>query len=225
MPPAAAPRRRAALEQPLDAERQLVRERHLGDRHVDHHLPRGTSSFFSAASMTVYSVGVATISSVLLSLSATTCRLRTTPSPHPRGDRGRRAAPTAAARRGRRRRGAAVCPWNVGGLTIVPAGVPGASVGAGAPAARRAARERLLQQRRELLGALVLQVEDVEAQPAARPAAVEALDPLLRLLEVRGLRRDHQQRVHPLDRDDAQDAGERAVAVAHTLSSSWHDRS
>ena len=39
----------------------------------------GTSSFFSAASITAYSAGVATIRMVLLSLSATTWTLRTTP--------------------------------------------------------------------------------------------------------------------------------------------------
>ena len=41
----------------------------------------GTSSFFSAASITVYSGAVATMSSVLLSLSATTWMLRTMPIP------------------------------------------------------------------------------------------------------------------------------------------------
>jgi len=41
----------------------------------------GTSSFLSAASITVYSGAVATISSVLLSLSATTWMLRTMPMP------------------------------------------------------------------------------------------------------------------------------------------------
>ena len=98
----------------------------------------GTSSFFSADSITAYSAGVATIRSVLLSLSATTWMLRTMPcapcapwAP---------AAPASAAGAA----GAAACctttvggavsgvawGWNGGGDTIVPAGVPGASVGA-----------------------------------------------------------------------------------------------
>jgi hypothetical protein len=81
----------------------------------------------------------------------------------------------------------------------------------------RAPGERLLQQRRDALGALVLHVVDVEARTLAA-AAVEALDPLLRLLDVLGVRRDDQERVHPLDRDDAQNARERAgVLVADDL--------
>src|SRR6185312_11971775 len=47
----------------------------------------GTSSFFNAASITPYSAGVATIRMVLLSLSATTWTLRTTPTP-PSADTG-----------------------------------------------------------------------------------------------------------------------------------------
>ena len=43
----------------------------------------GTSSFLSAASITAYSAGVATMRIMLLSLSATTCTLRITPLPAP----------------------------------------------------------------------------------------------------------------------------------------------
>ena len=97
----------------------------------------GMSSFFSAASITVYSGRVATISRVLLSLSATTWMLRTTPMPS--------AARAMACATGPGCGagvltwivgvGGAVCAWNVGALTIVPAGVPGATVGAAGAAA------------------------------------------------------------------------------------------
>ena len=95
----------------------------------------GMSSFFSAASMTVNSGGVATISSVFASLSATTWMLRTIPTtsaapPVPVRGAGAVAAGCAG--------GVAGCPvrgWNAGGETIVPAGVPGATVGAAGAAA------------------------------------------------------------------------------------------
>ncbi len=87
-----------------------------------------------------------------------------------------------------------------------------------------AAGECLLQQRRHVLRALVLQVIDVEAHAFAA-AAVEALDPFARLLDVFLVRRNDEQRVHPLDRNDAQDARERArVAVADQLVEFLRDR-
>src|SRR5512135_1499614 len=94
--------------------------------------------------MTEYSAGVATNSSVFWSLSATTWMLRTTPTPSPPSACVAAApppsppvalatavavgAPCAAAASGVL--GAIVgCVWNDGGETILPAGVPGASVG------------------------------------------------------------------------------------------------
>ena len=64
----------------------------------------GTSSFFSACSMIEYSDGVATISSVFWSLSATTWMLRTTPTPSapPTDRRARRSADRRACRGSRR---------------------------------------------------------------------------------------------------------------------------
>jgi hypothetical protein len=82
----------------------------------------------------------------------------------------------------------------------------------------RTAGERLLQQRADALGAAVLYLVDVEADAAAGIALVQPVDPLLRFLEVRRLRRDDEQRVHPLDRDNAQDARQRAlVRRSHRL--------
>ena len=91
----------------------------------------GTSSLRSADSITEYSAAVAMMSSVLLSLSATTCRLRTMPDPLPApvagavgvAGGGVRLEPPVAGLTG----------VNVGGLTMVPAGVPGATVGAAEP--------------------------------------------------------------------------------------------
>mgnify|MGYP003694104071 CR=1 FL=1 len=63
------------------------------------------------------------------------------------------------------------CAWNVGGETIVPAGVPGATVGGGVDAAAAARPvNACVQQRRQFLGALVLQVVDVEARAVAAAA-------------------------------------------------------
>ena len=77
---------------------------------------------------------------------------------------------------------------------------------------RHASGECLLQQRPDALGPAVLDLINVEAHAGAVGAGlVEALDPLLRLLQVFGLWRDDQERVHALDRDDAQDACERAL--------------
>ena len=74
------------------------------------------------------------------------------------------------------------CAWNDGGFTIVPAGVPGASVGAGAADAGGARPvNACCQERAELLGALVLQVVDVEARTVAGAGLIESRDPLLRL--------------------------------------------
>ena len=82
----------------------------------------------------------------------------------------------------------------------------------------RAPGERLLEQRPQLFRALVLQVVHVEARTVATAGLVESLDPLLHFVEIRRLRRDHEQRVHPLDGDDAQDARERTRrAVADHL--------
>ena len=116
--------------------------------------------------------------------------------------------------------------WNAGGDTIVPAGVPGATVGAlGAACACARPRERLLQQRPDLLGALVLQAEDVEARALAEAGLVEAVDPLLRFVEVRRLRRDDEQRVQSLDRDDPEDSRQRARRpVAQRLVELLHHR-
>src|SRR6185295_11335010 len=97
-----------------------------------------TSSFFSACSMIEYSDGVATISTVFWSLSATTWMLRTTPTPSPPTARAPAAAPTAAPAAAAAAGAADAagvfgvtigCVWNDGGETIWPAGVPGASVG------------------------------------------------------------------------------------------------
>src|SRR5689334_10142790 len=87
----------------------------------------GTSSFLSAASMIVYSAGVATTNTVLLSLSATTWRLRTTPVPSPAIPRPASAAAVCAAVwaavwAGGGGGGAlgctSCCCWNGGGVTI-----------------------------------------------------------------------------------------------------------
>src|SRR6185295_5527256 len=94
-----------------------------------------TSSFFSACSMIEYSDGVATISTVFWSLSATTWMLRTTPTPSPPPTRrAPAAAPAAAAAAGAADASGVLgvtvgCVWNEGGETIWPAGVPGASDG------------------------------------------------------------------------------------------------
>ncbi len=104
----------------------------------------GTSIFFTAASITAYSGAVATINSVLLSLSATTWMLRTTPRPAPAAPPAAPPAVPAAPPEGVGARwswittcGCAIagCAWNAGGDTIVPAGVPGATVGAAGAAA------------------------------------------------------------------------------------------
>src|SRR3954452_3319798 len=96
----------------------------------------GTSSFFSADSMTAYSTGVATIRIVLLSLSATAWMLRTTPLPSPLT--GRAAAAAAAALLtaacagfgvGFETGGVVDGVPKLGGDTMVPAGVAGATLG------------------------------------------------------------------------------------------------
>ena len=86
--------------------------------------------------------------------------------------------------------------------------------------------ERLLQQRSQFLRALVREVVDVELQAAAVAAGlVEAIDPLLHLLQIRRLRRYHEQRIHPLDGDNAQDAGNGAqVLVTDDLVQFGHHR-
>ncbi len=108
---------------------------------------------------------------------------------------------------------------------MVPAGVPGASVGgADRRLLGRAAGERLLQQRADALGAAVLHLIDVEADAAAGVTLVQPLDPFFCFLEVRRLRCDHQQGVHPLDRDDAQNARQRTlVGRSHRLVELGHD--
>src|SRR5258708_15099813 len=93
----------------------------------------GTSSLRSAASITEYSAAVAMMSSVLLSLSATTCKLRTMPdAPGPPGP------PVAEAITVVDDCGGGVgvlvpvtgfSGWNVGGGTILPAGPPRAARG------------------------------------------------------------------------------------------------
>src|SRR5665213_215004 len=90
-----------------------------------------TSSLRIACSMIWYSAGVATIRIALLSLSATTCRLRTAPTP------AAPATPPAFAWLVTLTAGAGVavddCAENDGGDTMEPAGVPGATVAAPGP--------------------------------------------------------------------------------------------
>src|SRR5665213_243356 len=90
----------------------------------------GTSSLRIACSTIWYSAGVATIRIALLSLSATTCRLRAAPTP------GAPAVPPALAWLVTLTAGVGVavdCAENDGGDTMEPAGVPGATVAAPGP--------------------------------------------------------------------------------------------
>ena len=91
----------------------------------------------------------------------------------------------------------------------------------GGPRARReghggrgrsaASREELGQQVREILGLAVAHGVDEEPRPARRAAdLVQALDPRLRRLQVPRLGRDDQERVEALDRDHANQPGQRA---------------
>ena len=220
----AAPRGRAALEQPSIPK--SISSFSVTSAIVTSIITcrDGMSSFFSAASITVYSAA---------SRRPAGCCCPCRPRP---GGCGRRRCPRPA-----RARACGTGPGVAAGVVTWTSacGVSPAASGTSAairsfpPACpgprrrgrrgrgRRAPGERLLQQRPELFGALVLQLIDVEARAFAAAALIEAGDPLLRLLEVRRLRRDDEQRVHPLDRDDAQDPGERAgVPSPITLSSS-----
>ena len=163
--------------------------------------------------MTAYSGGVATSSSVLLSLSATTWMLRTMPVPAvapgacgPAGVAGGRwtwimtcGCVTAG------------CGWNCGGDRRSCRPVSRGQESARSRRGRCAAGKRLLQQRREFLGARVLQVVHVEARTFALARLIEARDPFLRLVEIRGLRRDDEKSIQALERDDPQDSRERTV--------------
>src|SRR5512146_1317302 len=100
----------------------------------------GTSSLRNACSMIEYSDGVAMTRIVFWSLSATTWMLRTTAAPSPPMGRAVAAAPLALATAvadGAPCSAAAAgvlgeivgCVWNDGGETMLPAGVPGATLG------------------------------------------------------------------------------------------------
>jgi hypothetical protein len=183
-PPSLA-RKRPALEQPIDAEGEVIGEIHLGDRDLDDDLSlRDVEPAQRLLDDRVLRrrrdhqqrVGILVGHHLQVAHDAGALRGAWTPGRNLVDDR-------CHCRRCRRVGCRPGLRWNVGGLTICPAGVPGATVGAdGRLGCVTRPRERLLQERRQTLGARVLQVVDVELQ-ARRPsaAAVEALDPLLHL--------------------------------------------
>src|SRR5690606_10911838 len=73
----------------------------------------------------------------------------------------------------------------------------------------RLAAEDFAERAGEVRGLDVLDVVDVKPRSALAAAGVEPLDPLLRLRQVTGLRRDHDDRVDAFERDEAEHAGQR----------------
>ncbi len=222
-PAGAATGRCATLEQPRDAELQLVGQRDLGDRDVDDHLPLRDVELLErrlddrvlgrrcdhqqlVGVLVRHDLQVADDADALGAAGRRGSGRLIDDDRRRRGSEGlraeRRRIDDRARRRTGRERGRRRCRR-----------------------LRRAAGERLLQQGRQALRARVLQVVHEELQAAAFAALVEALDPLLDLLEIGRLRRDDEQRVHPLDRHDLEDPRDRTgIPVADELLELRHHR-
>ena len=202
---------------------------HLRDRHLDHHLPRRHVELFQRLlDERILRRGRDDEDRVLVLVGdrpayCARCRCLLPPM------RAQRTVPAAAPscrrhdRAGTTRIGvSSAASWNVGGRRSCPPACPARRVGAaGAVVCVTRPVNACCSSGRDALGALVLQVVDIEAHAfAARRLSRRSIH-FFASFDVRGVRRNHEQCIHPLDRDDPQNAGERArVRSPISLSSS-----
>jgi hypothetical protein len=203
----------ARLDEPVDAELQVVAQQHLGEQHLDQDLATHDVELLERALDHVVIGGRGEDEEgvrVLVRDDPHFARGRPGRAGNLERGRGRR----RRHRRGRRLRGRLRLAERRG-ADFRGTRARGECRGGGRGAPRR---EQVAHELRQVLRLAVADLVDEEARAGAGAAElVEAVDPGPRRLEVLRLRGHHEERVEALDRDHAHHARERAALGAEDL--------